>query len=96
VEHGDRHLVRARGEIVVCGGVYGPPQLLQLSGLGPAALSQQFGIPVVRDIPAVGADLQDHFYVRLAFRCTRPITLNDVANHPMKKLLAGLQLGDKA
>jgi choline dehydrogenase len=88
---GSRHLARARGEIVVCGGVYGSPQLMQLSGLGPAALSQQFGIPVVRDIPAVGADLQDHFYVRLAFRCTRPITLNDVANHPVKKLLAGLQ-----
>jgi choline dehydrogenase len=88
---GARHLARAQGEIVVCGGVYGSPQLLQLSGLGPAALLQQFGIPVVRDIRAVGADLQDHFYVRLAFRCTRPITLNDVANHPVRKLIAGLQ-----
>jgi len=88
---GARHLARAQREIVVCGGVYGSPQLLQLSGLGPAALSQQFGIPVVRDIPAVGADLQDHFYVRLAFRCTRPITLNDIANNPVRKLLAGLQ-----
>ena len=39
--------------------------------------------------PAVGADLQDHFYVRLAFRCTKPITLNDIANSPVKKLLAG-------
>ncbi len=36
--------------------------------------------------PAVGADLQDHFYVRLAFRCTKPITLNDIANSPVKKL----------
>jgi len=88
---GARHLARAEGEIVVCGGVYGSPQLLQLSGLGPAALSQEFGIPVVRDIPGVGADLQDHFYVRLAFRCTRPITLNDVANSPARKLFAGLQ-----
>jgi choline dehydrogenase len=85
------HVARARGEVVVCGGVYGSPQLLQLSGLGPAALLQQFGVPVVRDMPAVGADLQDHFYVRLAFRCTKPITLNDVANSPVKKLVAGLQ-----
>jgi choline dehydrogenase len=85
------HVARARGEIVVCGGVYGSPQLLQLSGLGPAALLQEFGIPVVRDMPAVGAELQDHFYVRLAFRCTKPITLNDVANSPVKKLVAGLQ-----
>jgi choline dehydrogenase len=85
------HIARARGEIVVCGGVYGSPQLLQLSGLGPGEMLQEFGIPVVRDMPGVGADLQDHFYVRLAFRCTQPITLNDVANSPVKKLLAGLQ-----
>src|SRR6266700_1873958 len=64
-------VARARGEIIVCGGVYGSPQLLQL--------------------PGVGADLQDHFYVRLAFRCTKPITLNDIANSPVKKLIAGLQ-----
>src|SRR6202035_1856337 len=72
--HG-RQVAWAKGEIVVSGGVYGSPQLLQLSGVGPGALSQEFGIPVVRDMPGVGADLQDHFYVRLAFRCTRPITL---------------------
>ena len=89
--NGVPHVARAKGEIIVCGGVYGSPQLLQLSGLGPAALLQQFAVPVVRDMPAVGADLQDHFYVRLAFRCTKPITLNDVANSPAKKLLAGLQ-----
>src|SRR5204862_4798819 len=85
------HIAHARGEIVVCGGVYGSPQLLQLSGLGPAAMLTRFGIPVVQDMPAVGADLQDHFYVRLAFRCTKPITLNDIANSPVKKLLAGMQ-----
>jgi len=88
---GAPHVARAQSEIVVCGGVYGSPQLLQLSGIGPAEQSQRFGIPVVRDMPGVGADLQDHFYVRLAFRCTRPITLNDVANSPLKKLIAGLQ-----
>jgi choline dehydrogenase len=88
---GALHVARARGEIIVSGGVYGSPQLLQLSGIGPGALSQEFAIPVVRDIPGVGADLQDHFYVRLAFRCTKPITLNDIANNPVKKLIAGLQ-----
>jgi choline dehydrogenase len=85
------NVARARGEVVVCGGVYGSPQLLQLSGLGPGEMLREFGIPVVRDMPGVGADLQDHFYVRLAFRCTKPITLNDIANSPVKKLLAGLQ-----
>src|SRR5579862_5313233 len=85
------HVAHAEGEIVVCGGVYGSPQLLQLSGIGPAEQSQKFGIPVVRDLPGVGAELQDHFYVRLAYRCTQPMTLNDIANSPVKKLVAGLQ-----
>jgi len=89
--NGVPNVARARGEIIVCGGVYGSPQLLQLSGLGPAAQLQQFAIPVVRDMPGVGAELQDHFYVRLAFRCTQPLTLNDIANSPAKRLLAGLQ-----
>ncbi len=91
LQKGAPQSARARGEIVVCGGVYGSPQLLQLSGLGPAGLLQGHGIPVVRDMPAVGADLQDHFYVRMAFRCTKPITLNDVANNPLRKVAAGLQ-----
>ncbi len=82
---------RARGEIVLCGGVYGSPQLLQLSGLGPAELLRQYGVPVVRDMPAVGAELQDHFYVRLAFRCTRPITLNDIGNSAWRRTIAGVQ-----
>ena len=87
--NGVPHVATARGEVVVCGGVYGSPQLLQLSGLGPAEHLKQFGVPVVRDMPGVGADLQDHFYIRLAFRCTKPITLNDIANSPVRKLLDG-------
>ena len=82
---GGRVTARARGEVIVCGGVFNSPQLLQLSGLGPGELLRDLGISVRRDMPAVGADLQDHFYVRLAFRCTKPITLNDVANNPCEK-----------
>jgi len=52
---------------------------------------QQHGIAVLRDLPAVGADLQDHFYVRLAFRCTRPMTLNDVGNSLWRRAAAGAQ-----
>jgi choline dehydrogenase len=81
----------ARGEIIVCGGVYGSPQLLQLSGLGPAEHLQQHGIAVVRDMEGVGSDLQDHFYVRLAYRCTQPITLNDVGNSLWRRTAAGAQ-----
>ncbi len=82
---------RCRREIVVSGGVYGSPQLLQLSGLGPAALLQQLGIPVVRDMPGVGADLHDHFNTYLVWRCAQPVTINDLAMSAMRKLQAGVQ-----
>jgi choline dehydrogenase len=84
-------VARARGEIIVCGGVYNSPQLLQLSGLGPGKLLQELGIPVIRDMPAVGADLQDHFCVRFQFRSTKPMTLNDIANSPWRRVVAGAQ-----
>jgi choline dehydrogenase len=82
---------RTRGEVIVCGGVFNSPQLLQLSGLGRPELLQEFGIPVIREMPAVGADLQDHFNARLAFRCTKRITLNHIANSFVRRALAGLQ-----
>jgi choline dehydrogenase len=90
VNSGVPETARVHGEVIVCGGVFNSPQLLQLSGLGPAELLQEFGIPVIRDMPAVGADLQDHFYVRLAFRCTRSITMNDVANSFVRRTAAGV------
>ena len=80
---------RCRGEIVVSGGVYGSPQLLLLSGLGPADHLQQHGIPVVRDMPGVGSHLHDHFNTYLVWRCAQPVTINDLAMSGMKKLLAG-------
>jgi choline dehydrogenase len=78
----------ARGEVIVCGGVFNSPQLLQLSGIGPGELLRRHGIEVVRDVPAVGHHLQDHFYVRLAYRCTKPITMNELANSLPRKILA--------
>jgi len=83
--------VRAQREVVVCGGVFGSPQLLQLSGLGPGALLQRHGIAVVRDMPGVGADLHDHVTIRFNFRCTKPITLNDIANSWWRRVVAGAQ-----
>ncbi len=89
-KHG-RAVARARAEVIVSGGAFGSPQLLQLSGLGPAGHLQDRGIPVVADMPGVGANLQDHFQNQAVFRCTRPITLNDVAHSPLRKILAGVQ-----
>jgi choline dehydrogenase len=80
---------RARKEILVCGGAYNSPQLLQLSGVGPAELLRKHGIDVVLDAPGVGHDLQDHMQVRVVTRCTKKITLNDIVNHPVRRILAG-------
>ncbi|MBV8089882.1 MAG: GMC family oxidoreductase N-terminal domain-containing protein [Alphaproteobacteria bacterium] len=85
---GGHRTARARGEIIVSGGVYGSPQLLQLSGLGPGELLNQFGIGVVRDMSGVGKNLHDHFNTYLVWRCTQRITVNDMAMSPALKVKA--------
>jgi choline dehydrogenase len=80
---------RARKEILVSSGAYNSPQLLQLSGVGPAELLQKHGIDVVLDAAGVGHDLQDHLQVRMVMKCTQPITLNDIVNNPVRRVLAG-------
>lgn len=69
--------VRARREVVVACGAIRSPQLLQLSGIGPGALLQTLGVPVVADRPAVGANLRDHYSVRLTQRVRGIGTLNE-------------------
>jgi choline dehydrogenase len=64
------------GEIILCGGAINTPQLLQLSGIGPASLLQSLGIPVVTDLPGVGANLQDHLEVYVQFACRQPVAVN--------------------
>jgi choline dehydrogenase len=73
--HGRDHFVRARREVILSGGPINSPQLLKLSGVGPAAELRSLGIDVVADRPGVGENLQDHleFYFQVASK--RPITL---------------------
>jgi choline dehydrogenase len=80
---------RARREVIVSGGSFNSPQLLQLSGIGPGALLQEHGIPLIHDLP-VGEGLQDHFYARTFWRCNKPITLNDDLASLRRKLAIGL------
>jgi choline dehydrogenase len=82
---------RARKEVLISGGAFNSPQLLQLSGVGPAELLRQHGIDVVLDAPGVGHDLQDHLQVRVVMRCSQAITLNDIVNHPVRKVMTGLR-----
>ena len=88
-----RQISRARQEVIVSGGAYGSPQLLQLSGLGPAQHLQDMGIDVVRDMPAVGANLHDHFNTAVSWRCSKPITLNDLQNSKLRQVAAGIRYG---
>lgn len=81
----------ARREVIVSGGAFGSPHLLQLSGIGPAGHLRDHGIKVLLDQPLVGANLMDHFYASLMFRCTQAITINELANSPVRQALAGLQ-----
>ena len=78
------------GEIILAGGAFNSPQLLQLSGIGPGALLQGAGIPVVADLP-VGEGLQDHFYARTFWRCNRAVTLNDDLASWFRQMRIGLQ-----
>ncbi len=81
----------AEGEVILAGGAFNSPQLLQLSGIGPADLLRTHGIDVIADMPGVGADLQDHLQARMQFRCTQPITANDVINNWRQRYGAGLR-----
>jgi choline dehydrogenase len=86
-----RQVARARGEVIVSGGAYGSPHLLLLSGIGPADHLRDHGIDVRLDLPAVGSNLHDHFNTYLSWRCSVPITLNDLENSWRRKLKAGVQ-----
>lgn len=67
--------VRAEAEVVLCGGAINSPQLLMLSGIGPANHLQGLGIPIVAELPGVGQNLQDHLYLAVTYACTQPLTL---------------------
>ncbi len=88
-----RQTSKARLEVIVSGGAYGSPQLLMLSGLGPAQHLQDLGIEVIRDMPAVGSNLHDHFNTTASWRCSKAITLNDLQNSVLRKAIAGIRYG---
>jgi choline dehydrogenase len=78
-------------ETILAAGAVSSPQLLQCSGIGPSALLQQHGIPLVHDLPGVGENLQDHLQLRMAFKVSNTRTLNETAGTLLGKLGMGLQ-----
>ncbi|HET7032279.1 MAG TPA: GMC family oxidoreductase N-terminal domain-containing protein [Casimicrobiaceae bacterium] len=85
---GDRREARARREVLVASGAIRSPQLLELSGIGDAALLRERGIEVVAHLPSVGRNLQDHLMPRITFECNRAITVNDMLGNPLKLVAA--------
>ncbi|WP_063587916.1 GMC family oxidoreductase [Achromobacter ruhlandii] len=90
-QDGQVRTLRARREVILCAGALQSPQLLQLSGVGPAALLRRFGIGVVRDLPGVGENLQDHLQIRLIYETRLPITTNDQLRTLHGRAAMGLQ-----
>ncbi|WP_076999729.1 GMC family oxidoreductase [Variovorax sp. KK3] len=82
---------RCRAEVLLAAGSLQSPQLLQLSGIGPRALLERHGVPVVHDLPGVGENLQDHLQIRLSYECTQPITTNDQLNSWVGQAKLGLE-----
>jgi choline dehydrogenase len=81
----------ARREVILASGAIGSPQLLQLSGIGPGALLQAFGVPLVHELKGVGENLQDHLQIRLAFKVANTRTMNERANSLVGRIGMGLE-----
>jgi choline dehydrogenase-like flavoprotein len=81
----------ATREVVLSAGAIGSPQILQLSGIGPAELLRQHGIDVVLDAPGVGANLQDHLQIRAVYKIDGAPTLNVMASSMVGKAKIGLE-----
>ncbi len=64
------------GKVILCGGAINSPQLLQLSGVGPADLLKKHDIPVVADLPGVGENMQDHLEVYVQYSCKEPVSMS--------------------
>ena len=90
-QNGAMRMARAAREVILSAGSLQSPQLLQLSGIGPADLLKKNGIDVVHELKGVGQNLQDHLQFRLMFRVSKPITTNDDLRSLFSQARIGLQ-----
>ncbi|MBN1238398.1 MAG: GMC family oxidoreductase N-terminal domain-containing protein, partial [Gammaproteobacteria bacterium] len=88
---GERRSLRARREVLLAAGAIGSPQILQLSGIGPAALLREHGIEVAHELAGVGENLHDHLQVRIVYRVEGTRTLNRRAGSLLGKAAMALE-----
>ena len=91
LQRGQSQRARTNGEVILAAGALQSPQLLQLSGIGPAALLRANGIEVAVDAPEVGRNLQDHYQTRVIVKLKRPMSLNDDVRNPLRLARMGAQ-----
>ncbi|MBX2879664.1 MAG: GMC family oxidoreductase N-terminal domain-containing protein [Granulosicoccus sp.] len=91
IEEGQRQSANARREVVICAGAIQSPQILQLSGIGPPTLLQKHGIELVHAADGVGANLQDHYQIRVLLRMKDKLSLNRQVRNPVELARMGWQ-----
>src|SRR4030095_12936536 len=74
--------IRVGREVILSGGTINSPHLLQISGIGPAAHLKSIGVPVVHDLPGVGANLSDHYAIRISHRVKDAVSINELSRLP--------------
>ncbi len=90
-QNGQMKTAKTRGEVILSAGALGSPQLLMLSGIGPAAHLSEQGIPIVLDKPGVGGNLQDHLQLRLIFKINGAMTLNERYHSLPRRAMMGIE-----
>jgi choline dehydrogenase len=83
--------VKANREVILSAGPLASPQILELSGIGNSEILNKFGIKTVHHLPGVGENLRDHPNTRITFKCSKPITINDVLQNPLMKIKEGMR-----
>jgi choline dehydrogenase len=91
IKEGQIHSATADREVILSAGALQSPQILQLSGIGPADVLRGLGIPVTAEAPEVGRNLQDHYQARLIVRLKQRVSLNDQVRNPVELARMGLQ-----
>ena len=90
LRNGRKETISARQEVILCAGALGSPHLLMLSGIGDAADLRKFGIPMVKDLPGVGRNLQDHWYATFVMKVNAESSSNQNL-HGIRKYIEGMR-----
>ena len=90
-DKGQQQTIKADREVILAAGAIGSPQLLQVSGIGPAGLLQKTGVPCIHDLPGVGENLHDHLQIRTIYKVQNTVTLNQRYHSLWGKMSMGLE-----